>query len=738
MIGKLCVVGVLLFYLSGCEGQFFSHDWNSTDCLTIGKKKVVPGDDFWFDKVPVPPIVVATSNSLPEGACKRQLKRYIEELGNGTFWATQMFDSSAKYPYGIIDGQTRHLGSFDQCYRIEARLPSENSNSSFVELRSRYCLVDFKYERKDNYLSFYEKLDHDFDPNGSAWEAVKEKGDYRRIRRYMLQMALCVPAACTPEDIRLALQEPYDDFGESNGVAIKVGVDQENCQTMVEEPEFSTGAYVYCGIVLGILVLVIISSLYDGTIITEEDKRCTSKSTQMLLCFSVKRNLRTIFQTSYQHRGLDTIHMIRFFSMCLVLVGHRMMQYYANPTVNMRYHELTFDIPSFVMVHNGPIIVDGFFGIGGLLTCYVILDQFQKSKNINFFGLTFIRFLRFTPAYALVIFFYSYVFQHIGSGPQWQTFITSASKNCAATWWANLFYLNNYMTMDKLCMFQSWYLAVDFHLYLLTIVLLCVFCKCPRKIGYSILGGVTVLSILIPFYITYAYHVQPLFIGFSYMYSVTKDEYFINHYVKTHMRMTSYLVGVICGAILYDYKDASWRISKRWSHCLFILFAVVMSVKSQSLGHHYYNPNSKPSLLEVALYACLHRGFFALSFCSIVLLITMGDGLDFHYNFLTPRWVQPLGRLTYSVFLCHNIIQMYQIGTMRSPRTYSIHNIFWDFVSDVVYSFSLALLIAIGIEGPFRKLEKHFITQRSSKLPKKARASFEEEIIQNFETRKID
>jgi hypothetical protein len=51
-------------------------------------------------------------------------------------------------------------------------------------------------------------------------------------------------------------------------------------------------------------------------------------------------------------------------------------------------------MPPFIVLHNGTIIVDGFFAIGGLLTCYGFLKQFDKTKKMNFFGLTFIRFLR--------------------------------------------------------------------------------------------------------------------------------------------------------------------------------------------------------------------------------------------------------------------------------------------------------------------------------------------------------
>ena len=47
------------------------------------------GEQFWFESIPIPPIAVATSNSLKNGTCKQQLNYYIDELKKGTLWATQ-------------------------------------------------------------------------------------------------------------------------------------------------------------------------------------------------------------------------------------------------------------------------------------------------------------------------------------------------------------------------------------------------------------------------------------------------------------------------------------------------------------------------------------------------------------------------------------------------------------------------------------------------------------------------
>lgn len=78
-----------------------------------------------------------------------------------------MFDSSAKYPYGLFDGLTRHLGSFDQCERIRAKVFDAKSGK-IDEVRSKYCLVDVKFENNNERIGGHEK---NINPFGSAWEA---------------------------------------------------------------------------------------------------------------------------------------------------------------------------------------------------------------------------------------------------------------------------------------------------------------------------------------------------------------------------------------------------------------------------------------------------------------------------------------------------------------------------------------------------------------------------------------
>lgn len=44
--------------------------------------------------------------------------------------------------------------------------------------------------------------------------------------------------------------------------------------------------------------------------------------------------------------------------------------------------------------------------------------------------------------------------------------------NCKKFWWRNLLLIQNFYPIKELCMSWSWYIAADFQLYVVTIVLL--------------------------------------------------------------------------------------------------------------------------------------------------------------------------------------------------------------------------------------------------------------------------
>ncbi|XP_043465144.1 nose resistant to fluoxetine protein 6-like [Leptopilina heterotoma] len=728
MISCVFRICILIFLLNG---QIVLAAINNDEVAKISRNKYIDNltvnndneinleksvKNSWFLNVPLLPIVVATSESIPEGSCKKQLHLYLSHLNNGTLWATEMFDSSAKYPYGILEGLTQHLGIFDQCLRIDTKVQNSDNYPEFEEIRGRYCLVDIEYHEKDESVNLTEYIDIWFDPHGSAWESIKEKGDDRRYIRYRLQMALCTPAICSPDDLVQALNEPLEKFAEKYNLQLNISINKKLCHSTLETPKLSYQFFLFCFIVLFMITLVAICSIYDYK---NQNEKNQSLREEIFHCFSARRNLKSIFSANYRHRGFDALHILKFAFSTIASTGHRHIQFLHASNVTGKFFESTLTSAWFTMIfHNGSIIVDAFFGFAGLVLSYQLLEYLEhSSKNVNIPLLIIRRFIRMAPLYMFITYAYAAFFYHLGSGPYWEERFGFDRDSCSTYWWTNLLFISNYYNNRNTCIFQAWHLAVDFHCYIIGIFLLLAFQKMSRKNGYTFLSIVLMLSIAIPFYVTYKHDIDTQIKGFGKTKRFEDYRYFTDYYIKTHMRLPAYFVGIIMGALVYDHKFAKWRLSKVWSQILFLLQVVVLSLLIQDLAIFFIDPNVKPSLFLKSLYASFHRPIFSFSMCSVVLLFTIGDGLDFQYNFMTPTWVQPLSKLSYAYFLTHYIFHSYDVGTARAAFTFSFHNFFRFTVLDGIYTLILSLFLVVLIEKPFTNLGNLIFRGRTAEKP---------------------
>ncbi|XP_032690165.1 uncharacterized protein LOC116853278 [Odontomachus brunneus] len=123
----LLLLKVTYFHVSAKQNYFISKQWI-------------------LENMPFLPIIFAKSEYLPDGRCKEDTQRLLYDLLNGSTWATQMFDSSTKYPEGIFYGHTRHLGNFDECYNLQVTTVQENTNTR--EINGKYCFVNIEYKRE--------------------------------------------------------------------------------------------------------------------------------------------------------------------------------------------------------------------------------------------------------------------------------------------------------------------------------------------------------------------------------------------------------------------------------------------------------------------------------------------------------------------------------------------------------------------------------------------------------------
>jgi peptidoglycan/LPS O-acetylase OafA/YrhL len=126
--------------------------------------------------------------------------------------------------------------------------------------------------------------------------------------------------------------------------------------------------------------------------------------------------------------------------------------------------------PFLLIIEAGIISVDVFFMLGGFFLAFVFLRQ--DKNNLSIYPLGIIqRALRIWPAYIIAMMFYYSVFMQLGSGPSWSK--TYVDVQTCSTMWRSIFFIENLVDNGRVeCLGWSWYLQVDFQLFLISLFLL--------------------------------------------------------------------------------------------------------------------------------------------------------------------------------------------------------------------------------------------------------------------------
>lgn len=108
--------------------------------------------------------------------------------------------------------------------------------------------------------------------------------------------------------------------------------------------------------------------------------------------------------------------------------------------------------------------------LGGFFLAFVFLRQDKNDPSIYPLGILQ-RVLRIWPAYIITMMFYYSVFMQLGSGPSWSKTYTDV-QTCS-TIWRSVFFIANLVDNGQVeCLGWSWYLQVDFQLFIISLFLL--------------------------------------------------------------------------------------------------------------------------------------------------------------------------------------------------------------------------------------------------------------------------
>lgn len=240
-------------------------------------------------------------------------------------------------------------------------------------------------------------------------------------------------------------------------------------------------------------------------------------------------------------------------------------------------------------------------------------------------------------------------------------------------------------------MLHSWYLPCDFH-YFIVGLFLCVLISKHKKIGLSVLLGLTISSMILTFVIVAVYKRAAMLL--FYPHNVAGPEFTFT-YNKSHLRAAPYFIGLFAGYFYYkDFgreKRFNWvsniEKAKRINCFINVLFtspqikskvvtvvSVLLMLVSMGGSKVFYDPEHKYNKFESATYAALHRASWSIGTLGILFATSYG-ALDPLRRFLTwTPWI-PLSKLTYSAYLFHFQFQLRNVAMFPEPANFDYFNL---------------------------------------------------------------
>ncbi|CAK9804439.1 Nose resistant to fluoxetine protein 6 [Anthophora plagiata] len=638
--------------------------------------------------------------------CLRDSGLYLREFDRYVPWALQMYDASVKIPPGVITGNYQQLGNYDECLQVK-------SGHGFT---GKACSATVNFEiAKDNGKPRQPDM-------GDLLLNIAIASGYTKWksgRSVNYEWMWCVPSSCNHTEIQEALELGLDPLKVEDRVDMVVNVSCRTAET--DQPVFDVTDWIYISILAIFVVIIIASTSYDiakqGHLSTLNRK---DRRQVLLTSFSIYTNGKNLLRTDRHRDSIRCLDGLRYISICWIIYGHTHYTEVVGVKMNLNGISQMHESWGNMLVLNANIITDTFFLISGVLMAYTSLIKNEKNPRGHFdvFGLYLHRYLRLTPAYAMMIGFYATLFYKIGSGPHWDQWVGANRDYCRENWWTNLLYVNNYVHLPRICMSQSWYLATDMQLVWLSPIFLYPMLKLTREIILWLVFALGLIaSVLIPFLITFRLKLS----GTMLYYKDNSDvaNVYIEIYTKVYSRYGSYIIGLALGYFLYKSRSRVLKIRSvyvifGWLVAAVSGFFVFVCPRWMYFDDHPYDR------LEASFYAGLHRQIFAFSISWIIFCCVHGYG-GFVSQFLSWKGWVPFSKLTYSAYLCHYVFLLTEAGSVRTTGILSAMTILRSFFSNLCLTVILSALWTLCFEMPFMTLDRTLLSRRqtSSKLSSK-------------------
>ncbi|XP_057668043.1 nose resistant to fluoxetine protein 6-like isoform X1 [Diorhabda carinulata] len=578
--------------------------------------------------------------------CSDQL---LELVTNSKDNLWKFFDATSKFPWtGLSVSSNFDWGNYDECLNI-------NHGYSGGHIKGKYCLLS---------LLIPMNLTK-FDPSDS---------------NNFYKLSVCMPNACTPEDYNAIL---------------KVSLFQNTpCHTKDDLNIVTTGDIAMIIFLVVILTMMVISTWYDVNI-KRRNKKCAQP---IYLAFSVYSNIRKIIQTSKNHtEQIQVFNGIKTISMAWILAGHAMNAWNKYPVINDDVISRKIEDIKIFYITGSQLAVDTFFYMSGFLVAFIYMKQ--KSKPLflqikSFPTLIIYRYIRLTPAVAVLFFFSITIFKFMGDGPVWLEGIKVITDTCQKHYLSFFTYTQNYVNHDDICLIHTWYLSADMQLFVFSTMFL---------ISLSVLLTKDPKNFHLVMMICLSINVFFIFLPL-----ITKLIW--NNYdnlFDTHSRAIDYTVGIMMGIFLRETKNKPFLFNKfpKTQMVNIMAWLIVLPLMGGcTILYEEFIYTGKYSHTIQSLFYSFYRPIWCIGLSWIVYACYYGYGGII--SWILTRPILQTSKLSYCMYIVHALPIIHSVLSDKTKLYFSDWICFFNWCALFTISIIISFIWVLAFESPMITIEK--------------------------------
>lgn len=366
-----------------------------------------------------------------------------------------------------------------------------------------------------------------------------------------------------------------------------------------------------------------------------------------------------------------------------------------NPRESLGFYGRGFLATGPGLIANGSLLgVDTFLGLAGFLAFYIFLKELEKRldpsprarkpqsavssqqgpqdragtcgrgawKVTQMALVAYLRrYLRLTPAYAVILLIFTFLAPLMSSAPPSPTGVMQESQVCQEKWWQNLLYINNILSNPyTMCYQASWFLAVVQQLFLLVPWLSALAFLRPW------LGLMVGVALCVGSYVYTFQHSQAQGWRINSIDRPGFPRFFADFYAGTFTRMPTFLIGGMAAILYFKYGD---RCREYWLRKslqtpgtvrvqVWAAIGLALALFAAAIFGPYRELAFAPgkwSQTTSSSYITLTFSAWVMGLCFLCGVLAMGRGGLLKKFLELPFWAVT-SRLTYSTYLVHPMV----------------------------------------------------------------------------------